>query len=51
MQAQIDAGQRAAAIDTYFTCRRYLADELGIDPSTALVRLYRSVIESVEELG
>ncbi len=51
MQAQIDAGQRAAAIDTYFTCRRYLADELGIDPSTALVRLYRSVIESVEQLA
>ena len=51
MQSQIDAGQRAAAIDTYFTCRRYLADELGIDPSTALVMLYRSVIESVEELG
>ena len=50
MQAQIDAGQRAAAIDTYFTCRRYLADELGIDPSTTLVRLYRSVIESVEQL-
>lgn len=51
MQAQIDAGQRAAAIDTYFTCRRYLADELGIDPSTALVALYRSVIEAVEEIG
>lgn len=50
MQAQVDSGQRAAAIDTYFSCRRYLADELGIDPSIALVELYRNVIGSVEEL-
>ncbi|MCI8469768.1 MAG: SARP family transcriptional regulator [Eggerthellaceae bacterium] len=45
MQAQIAAGQRAAALETYFACRAYLAEELGIDPSQRLLALYRSVIE------
>lgn len=50
MEAQILADQRGEALDTYFMCRRFLAEELGIDPSTRLVRLYRSVIESEEVL-
>lgn len=50
MEAQIAAGQRGAAIDTFFACRRYLADELGIDPSPRIVGLYRSVIEVEESL-
>lgn len=50
MEAQIAAGQRGAAIDTFFACRRYLADELGIDPSPRIVGLYRSVIEVEEPL-
>ena len=49
MEAQIAAGQRTAALETYFSCRRYLADELGIDPSVRTVRLYRSIIEAEEE--
>ena len=48
--AQIAAGQRAAALETYFRCRRFLADELGIDPSVEVVSLYRSVIEAEEGL-
>lgn len=48
MEAQILANQRGEALDTYFACRRFLSEELGIDPSTRLVRLYRSVIESEE---
>lgn len=48
MEAQIAAGQRTAALDTYFACRRYLADELGIDPSAHTVRLYRDIIEAEE---
>lgn len=50
MRAQIAAGQRAAALETYFRCRRFLADELGIDPSVEVVSLYRSVIEAEEGL-
>ena len=49
MEAQIAAGQRAAALETYFACRRYLASELGIDPSLHTVRLYRAIIETEEE--
>ena len=48
MEAQIAAGQRAAALETYFACRSYLADELGIDPSVHTVRLYRDIIEAEE---
>lgn len=51
MEAQILADQRGEALDTYFMCRRFLSEELGIDPSTRLVRLYRSVIESEEVLA
>ena len=45
MAAQIALGQRASALETYFSCRRYLADELGIDPAQEIVSLYRSIIE------
>ena len=46
MEAQIAAGQRAAAIDTFMACRRYLSEQLGIDPSPHIVSLYRSIIET-----
>ena len=45
MGAQIALGQRTSALETYFSCRRYLADELGIDPAQEIVALYRSIIE------
>lgn len=45
MAAQISSGQRSAALATYFECKRFLADGLGIDPSTEIVDLYRSIIE------
>lgn len=50
MEAQIAAGQRTAALETYFSCRQYLASELGIDPSVRTVQLYRSVIEAEESM-
>lgn len=50
MQAQIDVGQRTAALATYFDCRRFLAGELGIDPSIHIVQLYRAIIEEEERL-
>lgn len=49
MEAQIASNQRGAALDTYFECRRYLSEQLGIDPSKRVVELYRSVIETEEE--
>lgn len=45
MEAQIASDQRGAALETYFSCRRYLSDQLGIDPSPHVVDLYRSIIE------
>lgn len=50
MRAQIAAGQRTAALETYFSCRRFLTNELGIDPSLAIVELYHSIIETGELL-
>ena len=50
MEAQIASNQRVAALDTYFECRRFLSEQMGIDPSRRVVELYRSVIESEEEL-
>lgn len=49
MRAQLAAGQRTAALETYFDCRRYLTNELGIDPSMDIIRLYRSIIETEED--
>ncbi len=50
MEAQIASNQRSAALETYFSCRRFLSDELGIDPSSRVIELYRSVIEAEESL-
>lgn len=51
MRAQVAAGQRAAALDTYFNCRRYLVDGLGIDPSLETMAVYRGIIETEEGLS
>lgn len=45
MRAQIEAGQRATALETYFTCRKFLTEELGIDPSVKTVMLYERIIQ------
>jgi DNA-binding SARP family transcriptional activator len=50
MRAQIACNQRTQAMDTYFACRKFLAEELGIDPSAELVELYRSIIEEEASL-
>lgn len=43
-------GQRSAALQQYETCRRTLAEELGIEPSEDTTRLYRR-IKLVSKLG
>ncbi|WP_251213021.1 AfsR/SARP family transcriptional regulator [Adlercreutzia murintestinalis] len=50
MEAQIAADQRSAALETYFECRQFLNEDLGIDPSLRLVELYRSIIETEDAL-
>ena len=44
MKGQIALGQRTAALDTYFRCRRYLSEELGIDPGTKTQELYLEIV-------
>lgn len=51
MEAQILSDQRTDALDTYFNCRQFLSEELGIDPSLHLMRLYNSVIASEEVMA
>ena len=50
MEAQLARASERPALETYFSCRRFLADELGIDPSMDTMRLYRGIIESEEIL-
>lgn len=44
MDTQYIAGQRTSAMQTYFSCKRYLADELGILPSKSTTALYQDVL-------
>lgn len=46
MRAQIAVNQRTAAMMTYLTCRRVLADRLGIDPAPETTALYESLLDS-----
>ena len=45
MRAQVESGQRTAAMSTYLKCRSVLAEELGVDPSPALMALYEDLLE------
>ncbi|MCL2807776.1 MAG: hypothetical protein FWD27_06440 [Coriobacteriia bacterium] len=44
MNTQYEAGQRTSAMQTYFTCKQYLADELGILPSKRTTALYQELL-------
>ena len=39
-------GKRSAALTQYETCRRLLADELGVEPGEATTRLYEQIRDS-----
>lgn len=45
MRSQIAHGQRTAAMMTFHSCRRVLAEELGIDPSPETVALYEGLLD------
>jgi DNA-binding SARP family transcriptional activator len=44
MDTQLEAGQRTSAMQTYFSCKQYLADELGILPSKRTTALYQDLL-------
>lgn len=44
LRMQIATGQRSAAIETYFSCRNRLVEDLGIDPSRETTALYEQVL-------
>jgi DNA-binding SARP family transcriptional activator len=46
MRAQLSLGQQAHALDTFFECKTFLNEELGIDPSKKMTKLYREIIET-----
>ncbi len=45
MRAQIAGGQRCSAIKTYFRCKGFLREDLGLDPNSEMEQHYRSLIE------
>jgi DNA-binding SARP family transcriptional activator len=44
MAVQDKAGQRTSALKTYFDCKRFLSEELGILPSQKTIDLYQDLI-------
>lgn len=44
MRAQMMAGRRTSAMETYFACLKFMDDELGMGPSQRLVRLYDELL-------
>ena len=51
IKAQMAAGQRCSAIRTYFQCKKFLRDELGLDPSAQTQALYDQLIDSDPSLA
>lgn len=44
MAMQDKAGQRTSALKTYFDCKRFLSEELGILPSQKTIELYQELV-------
>jgi len=44
MAMQDKAGQRTSALKTYFDCKRFLSEELGILPSQKTIALYQELV-------
>lgn len=51
MRAQTAAGQRSGAMETFFQCRRYLNESLGIDPSQRTSALYQRLLDEEAPAG
>jgi DNA-binding SARP family transcriptional activator len=48
MRALAFRGQRGAALAQYETCRRLLAEELGVEPAKETTRLYERIRDGAE---
>ncbi|MDR3135963.1 MAG: hypothetical protein LBU07_00770 [Coriobacteriales bacterium] len=44
MDVQYESGQRTSAMQTYFSCKRYLSEELGILPARSTTALYQDLL-------
>ena len=44
MRAQMLSDQRSQAMETFLACRRFMAEELGLDPSERMMRLHRDLV-------
>jgi len=44
MAAQIKAGQRTSAMQTYMACKRFLSEELGLLPSQSTTTMYQQIL-------
>lgn len=45
MLAQIEAGQRTSAMETFFVCKKYLDQELGLPLSKKTLELYQRLLD------
>lgn len=45
MKAQVMAGQRTLAMETYFACSKHMKQELGVDPCEQIMKLYEELLE------
>jgi len=43
MRVLVFSGQRSEALAQYTTCRRLLADDLGMEPAPATIQLYKQI--------
>lgn len=44
IRAQVASGQRCSAIKTFFQCKEFLRENLGLDPSKEVTELYEQLI-------
>lgn len=49
MRAQMLSDQRSQAMETFLACRRFMSEELGMDPSERVMRLHRELIAGKRE--
>lgn len=51
MRAQRDANQRSGALETFYRCKDYLAEELGLDPSEDTMLVYQDLLVMESRAG
>lgn len=45
MRAQMATGQRSLAMSTFFECKQFMKEDLGMDPSERIARLHRRLLD------